>query len=70
MKKPVRRVILLEEAFSELMEAETILASVQRRDVFKAFTPKQKQDYQEALSRLRVLIEKVSGDTSQEQMAS
>ena len=70
MKKPVKRVMLLEEALSDLMEAELILSSVERRDVFQAFTPKQKQDYHEALSRLRVLIEKVSGDASQEQMAS
>ena len=70
MKKPVKRVILLEDALSELMEAEDILAAIETKDVFQAFTPKQKQDYYDALSRLRGLIHNESGDTSPEQTAS
>ena len=47
-----------------------MLATIETRDIFQAFTAKQKQDYYDALSRLRVLIQRVSGDTSQEQVAS
>ena len=38
LKKPVKRVILLEEALSDLMEAEYILSTIESWDVFQSFT--------------------------------
>ena len=70
MKKPVKRVILLEEALSDLMEAEYILSTIESRDVFQSFTDTQKRHYHEVLSRLRDLTHDISQDTSQEQLAS
>ena len=69
-KKPVMRAIRLEEALLDLMEAERTLSSLETSDVLQALTDKQKRRYRQALGELRDLIQDITNDTSQEQLAS
>ena len=70
MKKPVKRAILLEDALSDLMEAEYILSAIAKKDGVRALTTKQRQRYNDVLSRLHALVYEVSQETAQEQSAA
>jgi len=69
-KKPVQRAIYLEEAVSELLEAEYILSKVESSDLFQAFTTRQKAEYYNVLRRVRTMIKNLSDDASREQSAA
>lgn len=70
MNKPVKRVSLLEDALSDLMEAEYILSAIAKKDVLHALTTEQRQRYNDVLSRLHALVYEVSQDTAREQTAA
>jgi hypothetical protein len=70
MKKPVKRVILLEESLFDLMEDQTILASVVRRSLFQAFITRTEAGLSTRSLACAYSNNKVSGDTSQKQTAS
>ena len=69
-KKPVQRVIRLEEAIADLMDAEKIVAELENTDVLRAFSESQRTHYYAARLLLRELLNDLLEDTSLEQLAS
>ena len=69
-KKPVRPVLLLEDAVLALMEMERTASDLESSDLFQTFTVRQKVEYRAVLSRLRDLIHDLEQDSAQEQLAS
>jgi hypothetical protein len=69
-KKPVYRSRRLEESVAALCEIQQMFLQLETTDVLRALTAKQKTQYQDALSRLRDLIQDLWQQASGEQLVS
>jgi hypothetical protein len=70
MKKPVKRVSLLEDVLSDFFEVEDILMRLELKNELQPLTAKQKQLYYEIAARLRELVRELTKDVEQEHRAA
>ena len=70
LKKPVYRAVRLGEAANDLIEAKQVMSQMVSTDVFQALSSRQKRQYHIVLNLLRNLIDDISQDAGQEQLAS
>jgi len=69
MKKPLRRVTLLEDVLSDFLEVEGILSNLQIVEALQ-LTAKQMQLYKEIVARLNELVRDLTNDVAQEHGAA
>jgi hypothetical protein len=70
MKKPVKRVSLLEDVLSDFFDVENILMKSELKNELQPLTSKQKQLYSEVVARLRELVRDLTKDVEQEHRAA
>ena len=70
MKKPVKRVSLLENVLSDLLEAEDILLNLELTKGLEPLTAKQRRLYKETLAGVRELVRDLTKDVAQEHRAA
>ena len=70
MKKPVKRVNLLENVLSDFLEVEDILLKVELKKELEPLSAKQRQLYKETLASLSELVRDLTKDVAQEHRAA
>jgi hypothetical protein len=66
MKKPVKRVSLLEDVLNDFLEVEGILLKVELKNELQSLTAKQMKPYNETFGKLRELLRDLTNDVAQE----
>ena len=69
MKKPIKRVTLLEDVLSDFLEVEGILSNLQILEALQ-LTAKQMQLYKEIVARVNELVRDLTNDVAQEHDAA
>jgi hypothetical protein len=69
MKKPIKRVTLLQDVLSDFLEVEGILSNLQIVEALQ-LTAKQMQLYKEIVARLNELVRDLTNDVAQEHDAA
>ena len=69
MKKPIKRVTLLEDVLSDLLEVEGILSTLQIVEALQ-LTAKQMRLYKEIVARVNELVRDLTNDVAQEHDAA
>jgi hypothetical protein len=69
MKKPIKRVTLLEDVLSDFLEIEGILSKLQVVEALQ-LTAKQMQLYKEIVARVNELVRDLTNDVAQEHDAA
>jgi len=69
MKKPIKRVTLLEDVLSDFLEIEGILSKLQVVEALQ-LTAKQMQLYKEIFARVNELVRDLTNDVAQEHDAA
>jgi SNF2 family DNA or RNA helicase len=69
MKKPIKRVTLLQDVLSDFLEVEGILSKLQIVEALQ-LTAKQMQLYKEIVARLNELVRDLTNDVAQEHDAA
>ena len=69
MKKPIKRVSLLEDVLSDLLEVEGILSKLQIVEALQ-LTAKQMRLYKEIVARVNELVMDLTNDVAQEHDAA
>ena len=69
MKKPIKRVTLLEDVLSDFLEVEGILTKLQILEALQ-LTAKQMQLYKEIVARVNELVRDLTNDVAQEHDAA
>ena len=69
MKKPIKRVTLLEDVLSDFLEVERILSKLQIVEALQ-LTAKQMQLYKEIVARVNELVRDLTNDVAQEHGAA
>jgi SNF2 family DNA or RNA helicase len=69
MKKPTKRVTLLEDVLSDFLEVEGILSKLQIVEALQ-LTAKQMQLYKEIVARVNELVRDLTNDVAQEHGAA
>jgi hypothetical protein len=69
MKKPIKRVTLLEDVLSDFLEVEGILSKLQIVEALQ-LTAKQMQLYKEIVARVNELVRDLTNDVAQEHGAA
>jgi SNF2 family DNA or RNA helicase len=69
MKKPIKRVTLLEDVLSDFLEVEGILSKLQIVEALQ-LTAKQMQLYKEIVARVNELVRDLTDDVAQEHGAA
>jgi len=70
MKKPVKRVSLLEDLLSDFIEIEDILLKLELTNELQPLSAKQKQLHKEIVERVTELVKDLSSDVVQEHRAA
>ena len=70
MKKPVQRVILLEEVLADILEVEDMLLQLELKDALQPLSSKQTQLYKEVIERLHELVRDLTNDVAREHRAA
>lgn len=70
MKKPVQRVILLEDVLSDILEVEDLLLQLELKDELQPLNSKQIQLYKEITQRVHELVRDVTSDVANEHRAA
>ena len=65
MKKPIKRVTLLEDVLSDFLEVEGILTKLQILEALQ-LTAKQMQLYKEIVAKVNELVRDLTNDVAQE----
>ena len=65
MKKPIKRVTLLEDVLSDVLEVEGILTNLQILEALQ-LTAKQMQLYKEIVAKVNELVRDLTNDVAQE----
>jgi hypothetical protein len=69
MKKPIKRVTLLEDVLSDFLEVEGILTKLQILEALQ-LTAKQMQLYKEIVAKVNELVRDLTNDVAQEHDAA
>jgi SNF2 family DNA or RNA helicase len=69
MKKPIKRVTLLQDVLSDFLEVEGILSKLQIVEALQ-LTAKQMQLYKEIVARVNELVRDLTNDVAQEHGAA
>jgi hypothetical protein len=69
MKKPIKRVTLLQDVLSDFLEVEAILSKLQIGEALQ-LTAKQMQLYKEIVARVNELVRDLTDDVAQEHGAA
>jgi SNF2 family DNA or RNA helicase len=69
MKKPIKRVTLLQDVLSDFLEVEGILSKLQIVEALQ-LTAKQMQLYKEIVARVNELVRDLTNDVAQEHDAA
>jgi len=69
MKKPIKRVTLLQDVLSDFLEVEGILSNLQIVEALH-LTAKQMQLYKEIVARVNELVRDLTNDVAQEHGAA
>ena len=69
MKKPIKRVTLLEDVLSDVLEVEGILTNLQILEALQ-LTAKQMQLYKEIVAKVNELVRDLTNDVAQERDAA
>jgi len=69
MKKPIKRVTLLEDVLSDFLEVEGILTKLQIQEALQ-LTAKQMQLYKEIVAKVNELVRDLTNDVAQEHDAA
>jgi hypothetical protein len=69
MKKPIKRVTLLQDVLSDFLEVEAILSNLQIVEALQ-LTAKQMQLYKEIVARVNELVRDLTNDVAQEHDAA
>jgi hypothetical protein len=69
MKKPIKRVTLLEDVLSDFLEVEGILTKLQILEALQ-LTAKQMRLYKEIVARVNELVRDLTNDVAQEHDAA
>ena len=69
MKKPIKRVTLLEDVLSDVLEVEGILTNLQIVEALQ-LTAKQMQLYKEIVGKVNELVRDLTNDVAQERDAA
>jgi len=69
MKKPIKRVTLLEDVLSDVLEVEGILTKLQILEALQ-LTAKQMQLYKEIVAKVNELVRDLTNDVAQEHDAA
>ena len=69
MKKPIKRVTLLEDVLSDFLEVERILTKLQILEALQ-LTAKQMQLYKEIVAKVNELVRDLTNDVAQEHDAA
>jgi hypothetical protein len=69
MKKPIKRVTLLEDVLSDFLEVEGILTRLQILEALQ-LTAKQMQLYKEIVAKVNELVRDLTNDVAQEHDAA
>jgi hypothetical protein len=69
MKKPIKRVTLLQDVLSDFLEVEGILSNLQIVEALQ-LTAKQMQLYKEIVARVNELVRDLTDDVAQEHGAA
>ena len=69
MKKPIKRVTLLEDVLSDFLEVEGILTKLQIQEALQ-LTAKQMQLYKEIIAKVNELVRDLTNDVAQEHDAA
>ena len=69
MKKPIKRVTLLEDVLSDFLEVEGILTNLQILEALQ-LTAKQMQLYKEIVAEVNELVRDLTNDVAQEHDAA
>ena len=69
MKKPIKRVTLLEDVLSDFLEIEGILTKLQILEALQ-LTAKQMQLYKEIVAKVNELVRDLTNDVAQEHDAA
>ena len=69
MKKPIKRVTLLEDVLSDFLEVEGILTKLQILEALQ-LTAKQMQLYKEIVAKVNELVRDLTNDVAQERDAA
>ena len=69
MKKPIKRVTLLEDVLSDFLEIEGILSKLQIVEALQ-LTAKQMQLYKEIVAKVNELVRDLTNDVAQEHDAA
>jgi SNF2 family DNA or RNA helicase len=69
MKKPIKRVTLLQDVLSDFLEVEAILSKLQIVEALQ-LTAKQMQLYKEIVARVNELVRDLTDDVAQEHGAA
>jgi len=69
MKKPIKRVTLLEDVLSDFLEVEGILTNLQILEALQ-LTAKQMQLYKEIVAKVNELVRDLTNDVAQEHDAA
>jgi len=69
MKKPIKRVTLLEDVLSDFLEVEGILTKLQILEALQ-LTAKQMQLYKEIVAKVNELVRDLTNDVAQEHAAA
>jgi hypothetical protein len=69
MKKPIKRVTLLEDVLSDVLEVEGILTNLQILEALQ-LTAKQMQLYKEIVAKVNELVRDLTNDVAQEHDAA
>ena len=69
MKKPIKRVTLLEDVLSDFLEVEGILTKLQILEALQ-LTAKQMQLYKEIVAKMNELVRDLTNDVAQEHAAA
>jgi hypothetical protein len=70
MKKPVKRVNLLEVVLSDLLKVEDMLLQLELKNALQTLSAKQKHLHKQVMERLRELIRDLTTDVAQEHRVS
>ena len=69
MKKPIKRVTVLEDVLSDFLEVEGILTKLQIQEALQ-LTAKQMQLYKEIVAKVNELVRDLTNDVAQEHAAA
>ena len=70
MKKPVRRVSLLEDVLSDFLEVDDLLATLEQEGALQPLTAKQTQLYKEIMEKVTELVTDLISDVAREHRAA